>query len=163
VFGLYTIYDHQYKYYGGIPSKVSRSIKPFSQRRNPFSPVSPSTVKDYEHGDLGFDESMLNSTENLDEMLETTLEKHFGDIRNNAFEILDQYGRLTDENTLFDLKSSVRSFLAKSKVIHDLQEMHKGTCVFSVELQRLKLEAPCQPVNVTEINNFYKKIDGKIA
>jgi hypothetical protein len=106
---------------------------------------------------------MFNSTENLDEMLEITLEKHFGEIRNNSFEILDQYGRLTDENTLFDLKSSVRSFLAKSKVIHDLQEMHEGTCVFIVEMQRLKLEAPCQPVNVTEINNFYKKIDGKIT
>lgn len=31
------------------------------------------------------------------------------------------------------------------------------------ELQRLKHEAPCQPVNVTEINAFYHKIDGKIA
>ena len=31
------------------------------------------------------------------------------------------------------------------------------------ELQRLKLEAACQSVNVTEINLFYRKIAGKIA
>lgn len=126
LFGLYTIYDHQEKYLGGVPAKQCRSGRTVSQPRSHFTTGAPSVSVE---AGVGFDQELFNSTDNLDEMLTITMEKHFGDIRSNAFEILDQYGRLTDENTLFDLKSSVRSFLAKSKIIHDLREMHKGTFV----------------------------------
>ena len=124
LFGLYTIYDHQGKYKGELPAKPCRTTRTANQPRSHFSVGAPTSV---ETGEVTFDRDIFNSTENLDEMLESTMEKHFGDIRTNAFEILDQYGRLTDENTLFDLKSSVRSFMAKSKIISDLREMHKGT------------------------------------
>lgn len=119
LFGLYTIYDHQEKYFGNMPAKACRSIRTFSQPRSRSSVGVPSPVS--EPSSLDFDHQVFNSSESLDEMLESTLNKHFGDISDSAFKILDQYGRLTDENTLFDLKSSVRSFLAKSKIIHDLR------------------------------------------
>jgi len=124
LFGLYTIYDHQAKYLGELPAKTCRTMRTVSQPRSHFSVRVPSGVSEQAEG---FDQGLFNNTENLEEILESTMKKHFGDVSNNTFKILDQYGRLTDQNTLFDLKNSVKSFLAKSKIVLDLRELHKGT------------------------------------
>lgn len=161
LFGLYTIYDHQDKYFGREPIRACKNIKTVTQKRDRFTVVTP-TLGNIDDSNVNFEEGIFNETTNIDEMLESTISKHFGDIKSSSFDILDSYNKLTDENTLFDLRSSLRSLLSKSKIIHDLHELHKGTVWVKLELQRTKLEATCNPVNITEIDNLYRNIEPKI-
>lgn len=124
--GLYTIYDHQEKYFGREPIRACKNIKTVGSRRDRFAIVAP-TLGTIDDSSISFGEGIFNETANIDEMLESTISKHFGDIKSSKYEVLDVYKKLTDENSLFDLRSSLRSLLAKSKVIRDLHELHKGT------------------------------------
>jgi hypothetical protein len=119
LFGLYTIYDHQEKYFGREPIRMCKNIKTVASKRDRFAVVTP-TFGTIDDSKINFEEGFFNDTANIDEMLESTISKHFGDIKQGSFEVLDSYNKLTDENTLFDLRSSLRSMLAKSKIIHDL-------------------------------------------
>lgn len=95
LFGVYTIYDRQYKYFGGH-GPICKNYMTVTSSKKPFTINSKDEASVYENTDLHVDDNLLNSSINIDEFLTDSIEKHMGDIRNSTLAALDRYQTLLD-------------------------------------------------------------------